>query len=74
MGNQEIEADLVDVAQANEKWSELLLEDGTVLKIKIVVKKIFRAKGLYDPMKNPVYAVESENVITVDAPDSLRQK
>lgn len=74
IGNREIEADLIDVAQSNEKWGEYLLDDGTVLKIKIVVKKVFRAKGLYDPLKNPVYAVESENVITVDAPGSLRKE
>lgn len=74
MGNQEIDADLIDVSQSGEKWNEYLLEDGTVLKIKIVVKKVFRAKGMYDPLKNPVYAVESENIITVDSPESLRKK
>ncbi len=74
IGNREVDAELIEASQSNERWNEYLLEDGTVLKIKLVVKKVLRTRELYDPSGNPVYAVESENVITVNAPDSLRRK
>ena len=71
---RETEADMVEASQSNEKWNEYLLEDGSVLKIKLVLKKAFRLRGEYDPEGNPLYVVESQNVLTVNCPDDLKRK
>ena len=71
---REVEADMVEAAQSNEKWNEYLLDDGSVLKVKLVLKKIFRVKGEYDPEGNPLYVVESQNILTVNCPGDLRRK
>jgi hypothetical protein len=69
----EVEADVIGFRTNAEYFSEYLLEDQTVLKLKPVVTEIVRLEGQYDTMGNPVYIVQSTNVVAVDAPDELRR-
>jgi hypothetical protein len=43
-----------------------------VLRCKVVVTDVLRVEGRYDARGNPVYVVESTNILVVDAPDELR--
>jgi cytoskeletal protein CcmA (bactofilin family) len=63
----------VEVNQAGEKWNEYLLEDGTVLKMKLVLKKVLKVDGEFDPEGNPVYVMQSTNVTAVNAPGNLKK-
>ncbi len=72
-GGREIEASTIDVNQASERWNEYILDDGTVVKIKLVLKKVARADGEYDAEGNPVYLIQTTNVVTVTAPKELRR-
>lgn len=56
-----------------EHWNEYVCDDGSVVRLKPVVTEIFRIEGEYDPMGNPVYVVNSTNVVSVSAPDELRR-
>lgn len=71
---EEVEATPIETAQASEVWNQYLLEDGSVLKIKLVVTKILRLEGKFDDENNPVYLVKSTNVISIKSPDSLKRK
>ena len=71
---RQVQATPVEVNQAAERWNEYLLEDGAVLKIKLVLTKALRLDGTYDGEGNPVYVVQSTNVTSVNAPDGLRKK
>lgn len=62
----------VEAVESTERWSEYLLEDGTVLKMKLVITNIYRLDDERDSMGNPVYVVGSSNVLAVDAPEGLR--
>ena len=73
IGGREVEAVLVEANQATERWNEYLLEDGSVLKIKLVLKKVFRVLNQHDPNGNPIYLVESQNVLTTHPPDHLKR-
>jgi len=73
-GSEIVEAMPVDVNQANEYFNQYILEDGTVLKMKPVTTKIFRIDDRYDAEGNPVYFVQSTNVLSVDSPQSLKRK
>lgn len=55
-----------------ENWNEYLVEDGTRLRIKLVVAKIKRTK-FFDPMGYPVYNVVASTVTSVTAPNSLKK-
>ena len=68
LGGREVEATPVEVNQAGEHWNEYLLEDGTVLKMKLILKKVFKVANEVDAEGNPVYVMQSTNVSTVNAP------
>lgn len=64
----------VPVAQATERWSEVTLEDGTVLRVKPNVMSAIRMDDQYDADGNPVYAVKGNQIITIaSTPASLRR-
>ena len=65
---REAEATPVEVNQAGEKWNEYLLEDGTVLKMKLILKKIMRVENEFDSEGNPVYVMQTTNVTSVTSP------
>ena len=65
---REVEAVPVDVNQTSEKWNEYLLEDGTVLKMKLILKKVMRVENEFDAEGNPVYVMQTTNVTAVTSP------
>ena len=50
-----------------EHWNEYLLDDGTVARVKLVVVNVYRVDGQTDPMGQPVYLIESNNVLAISA-------
>jgi hypothetical protein len=64
----------VPVAKSEEHWSEITLEDGTVLRIKSVVSSAVRIDGQWDAEGNPMYAIKSgQAVVVVSVPPELRR-
>lgn len=70
---REIEAIVMPFQTGGEHWNEYLLDDGSVIRIKLVVTEILRGEGEYDPQGNPGYLVQSTNVTVVSAPDDLKK-
>ena len=73
-GSEVVEATPVDVNQASEYFNQYFLEDGTVLKMKLVATKVFRIDDRYDQEGNPIYFVQSTNVLSVNSPAELKKK
>lgn len=73
-GGSMVDAELVEVQNSQESWSQYLLGDGTNLKVKVVVTEVWRAEDKYDNEGNPVYIVKSGNILVVNAPDNLRKQ
>lgn len=73
-GSEIVEATPVDVNQASEYFNQYFLEDGTVLKMKLVATKVFRIDDRFDQDGNPVYFVQSTNVLSIDSPANLKKK
>jgi len=71
---EEMEATPVDINQTNEYWNQYLLDDGTVVKIKLVATKVLRVDSKYDNEGNPLYVIQSTNITAVNAPDNLKRK
>jgi hypothetical protein len=74
LGNEVVEATPVSVNQASEYFNQYFLEDGTVLRMKLVATKIFRVDDRFDAEGNPVYFVQSTNVLSTDTPAHLKRK
>jgi hypothetical protein len=72
-GNQELEGEIVPFRGDVEHWNEYLLDDGTVVRMKVVAMEMVRVDGQYDADGNPVYIINSTNVTHVSAPDELKR-
>ena len=70
---QEVEATPVEVNQAQEQWNHYLLDDGSVLKIKLVATSVLKVHNRFDQEGNPVYLVKSTNIINVSSPENLKK-
>lgn len=57
---------------SGEHWNEYLLDDGSVIRLKPVVTSVLRIDGLFDQNGDPAYIVNSTNIVSVSAPEELR--
>ncbi len=55
----------VPVVEAEERFIQYKLEDGTVLKVKNVATSVLRVDGQYLPDGSPIYLVISNPVVSV---------
>lgn len=71
---RDVEATVMTFRTGAEHWNEYLMDDGSVVKIKLVATEVLRVDGEYDASGNPIYLVSSTNVMAVDAPANLRRE
>jgi hypothetical protein len=65
----------VQVRESNEKWSDVTLEDGTIVRVKMTVLSASRADDEYDPAGAPFYALNMTPVVAVvSVPDKYKKK
>jgi len=64
----------IDVMEAVEKWNDIQLADGTFLRLKSAITRVLRVDDVYDPEGNPMYVVQSAQLLVVKAPDALKRK
>jgi hypothetical protein len=75
VGDRWIEGYEVPVSESSEKWSEFILEDGTIIRAKVALVSAIRVEGEYDPVGNPVYQMNAAPVIgIVFSDEKLRKK
>jgi hypothetical protein len=63
----------VPVSESTERWTDVLLEDGTVLRVKASIVSAVRINGEFDADGNPAYALKVNPTITLVAPDHLKR-
>jgi len=56
------QSDDMDWKEENEFWNTYRLSDGTLLKVKMVLKGVKRLKK-FSPDGSPIYIIMSENVV-----------
>jgi hypothetical protein len=72
VGEQEVEGSEVTFRSSVENWNEYLLDDGTVLKVKMVLTDITRLDQ-WDTEGNPLYVLRSTNVVSTSPPEHLKK-
>jgi hypothetical protein len=74
-GGKVVDAVEVPIEESHERWSELKLEDGAILRVKMTVLSVNRVQGMWDQQGNPFYMVNMSPVMAVvEAPEHLRKK
>jgi hypothetical protein len=64
----------VDFVEEKEFWNEYKLEDGTTLKVKLILRGVKRLDR-FEPDGTPIYVINSMNVVrAVDVPETLKAK
>lgn len=71
--NGPVDAEVIPFRTPVEHWTEVLVDDGSVIKLKLVVTDIYRVVDQWDAEGQPSYVVRSTNIVRVDAPDDLRR-
>jgi hypothetical protein len=74
LGGRIVEAIPVSIVSEREFWNTYDLEDGSIVRVKLVAQEILRVEGMWDADGNPVYVVRSTNVTAVDGNENLRRK
>ncbi|HKT11680.1 MAG TPA: hypothetical protein VJW77_07625 [Terriglobia bacterium] len=70
----QLEGTKVTIEESTERWSEIKLDDGSVLRVKPAIVSVIRIDGQYDPEGNPLYAIQGGHVMAVQsAPDHLKK-
>ena len=70
-----VDATIVGVDESTERFSEVKLEDGTILKVKVTAIEAFRLDGQWDDAGNPMYSLKSQTIVTVsESPEKLKRK
>jgi hypothetical protein len=60
---RQVDGTPVDFLARKEDFNEYQLDDGKVLRIKMVVTRIIRLEGETSPDGKPVYLIQSQNVV-----------
>ncbi len=64
----------VDFEEEEEHWNKYTLKDGTILKVKLVLRGVKRLKR-YRPDGLPIYMIDSQNIVrSLDVPEKLKAK
>jgi hypothetical protein len=64
----------VPVRETVERATEITLEDGSILRLKVSILGAIRLAGQYDPEGNPMYVLKATNaMIVAEAPAALKR-
>ena len=72
---KDVEGTVVGVLESIERFSEVTLEDGTILKTKLTTIEAIRMDGHWDIDGNPLYNIKSTNIVAIsESPEELKKK
>ena len=71
---QTVEGTEVPFQASREPWTEYLIEDGSVIKIKTVATEVVRLDDHYDQAGDPIYVLKSTQIVAVSANEKLRKQ
>lgn len=60
---KQVDGEAVDFLARKEDFNEYQLTDGNILRIKMVVTRIIRLNEEKTPDGNPIYLIQSQNVV-----------
>ncbi len=64
----------IPVVESTERWTEVTLEDGSVLRLKASIMAAVRIPGHFDNEGNPTYSLKSNvQMMVVNAPENLKR-
>ena len=72
--DRDVTATQLEFESKVEGWSRYTLEDGTAVNMKVLLLDVVRIEGEYDDTGNPVYQVQVQYIMGIQAADNLKKK
>ena len=63
----------IEFEPKNEPWAQYQLEDGSIMKVKVVLLDIIRLEE-YAPTGEPLYQFSMQQITAVSVPDELKKQ
>ncbi len=73
VGNETVDGIDLDFRTLREEWNEYETEDGSRIRVKLVVSEIIRTDRYDTQIDQPIYVVRSGNIVVTKAPDELKE-
>ena len=73
IGGKNRDAKQIEVIEAVRPWTDFLLEDGSRLRVNVVIDAVHRIEGEFDQRGNPIYLVNARTVSSTFSPETLRK-
>jgi len=70
INNEEAEVKQVEFSGVSEPWAQYHLEGGKMLRVKVVLMKVFEVVGKKNDDGTQVYYFQTQAIMAVDTPDS----
>ena len=70
--NKMAEGEQLEYNTVNEDWNVYETEDGTKIRVKTVVSKIIRLDEINKTTNEPIYVINSTNLVDSDVPEELK--
>jgi len=67
-----VDGEEVEFKTDKEEWNRYPLEDGSILKMKVIPTKVVRTVKKHPQRNDPLYYVTSQTIIDVEVPDRLK--
>lgn len=67
INNVEYDTQKVPILESIERFSNIRLQDGSIINIKATPQEVTRIEGLFDPNGRPAYIVNSTTVVVVSS-------
>lgn len=68
------DATLMDIIASSDPWASVTLDDGSVLRYKHPVLKVFKLVDAYDEAGNPIYLMQHSPMISASVPETQKKK
>lgn len=68
------DATLIDIKEVIERFSDVMLDDGTHIRVRMIIREVLRYDTLWADDGEPMYSVQNAAIpMVVEAPDVLKK-
>jgi len=72
---RKVEGVVVDFEAVPESWTNYLLADGTLMKMKLSLVEVIRLTNDFNPQTgDPIYVFSAQNIVNIISDDRLKKK
>jgi len=74
IGDKFVDGEELEFKPKKEEWNIYEAEDGSIIKVKVVVSKIIRTNEKHPLRNDPIYSVSSQTIVDARVPEKLKME